>query len=180
MDSKQNEKLVFRIIMFLSVVVFATVVVLNRKVLPRPSVAPTWAYHLPALNALINGTCTLLLLLSFYFIKKRNIRMHKRINILTFCLSSLFLVSYIMYHYLCDETHYPKDNPVRPYYLAILFSHIVLAALVMPMVLLSFYYGLYNKVEQHRRLVRFTFPIWLYVTITGVVIYLMISPFYQH
>ena len=76
------------------------------------------------------------------------------------------------------ETRLPEDNPLRPWYLTLLISHIVLAALVLPMVLMSFYYGLKMETQKHRKLVRFAFPIWLYVTASGVLVYLMISPFY--
>lgn len=173
-----NDKLYFRIVMILSFVVLVAVIVLNRKWLPRPEVMPAFVEYLPGLNATINGTCSALLLLSLYFIKQKNITAHKTTNIITFALSSLFLVSYVSYHYFANETVFPTDNPLRPLYLAILISHIILAALVLPLVLLSFYHGLLMNVERHKKLVRWTYPIWLYVTITGVVVYLMISPYY--
>lgn len=176
----KNDKLVFRWILGISVFVFIAVIVLNKKILPRPEPIPDFVYSLPALNALINGTCAVLLLASLYFILNKNIAMHRRLNITTFVLSAIFFLSYITYHYMAEETIYPKDNPVRPYYLAILFSHIILAALVLPMVLISFYLGLTNQVHKHKKIVRWTFPIWLYVTISGVVVYLMISPYYSH
>lgn len=174
----QNDRLYFRIVMALSIVVFFAVIVLNRKWLPRPDVMPDFVTILPGLNALINGTCSILLLVSLYFIKQKNITAHKTTNIITFVLSSIFLVSYVLYHYFADETVFPEENPLRPVYLTILISHIVLAALVLPLVLLSFYHGLLMNVERHRKLVRWTFPIWLYVTVTGVIVYLMISPYY--
>src|SRR5205807_2306743 len=109
---------------------------------------------------------------------------HKKLNIITFILSSVFLLSYITYHWLAQETRYP-DGPLRSTYLIILISHIILAALVLPLVLLSFYFGLKTQqpggeryVYKHKKLVRWSFPIWLYVTITGVVVYVMISPYY--
>ncbi len=175
-----NDKLTFRIVLGISIFVFIAVVILNRKILPVPEHIPDFVYQLPKLNAFINGTCSILLLISLYFIKQKNIVMHKKINIAAFILSSLFLVSYITYHWLAKETAYPTGNPMRPVYLTILISHIILAALVLPMVLMSFYYGLQMDVVKHRKLVRFAYPIWLYVTITGVVVYLMISPFYQN
>jgi putative membrane protein len=173
-----NDKLYFRVVMTLSIVVFLAVVVLNRKWLPRPDMMPGFVEYLPGLNATINGTCCALLLLSLYFIRQKNIAAHKRTNIVTFALSSLFLVSYITYHYFADETIFPTENPLRPVYLTILITHIILAALVLPLVLLSFYHGLLMNVERHKKLVRWTYPIWLYVTITGVIVYLMISPYY--
>lgn len=173
-----NDKLYFRIVITLSVVVFLAVVVLNRKWLPRPAEIPSFIFVLPKLNAIINGTCSILLLISLYFIRQKNIQAHKSVNILTFALSSLFLVSYVTFHYFANETIFPTDNPLRPVYLVILISHIILAALVLPLVLLSFYHGLLLNVERHKKLVRWTFPIWLYVTVTGVIVYLMISPYY--
>lgn len=175
-----NDKLVFRIVMAISIVVFLAVVVLNKKILPVPETIPDFVYQLPKLNAFINGTCSILLLVSLYMIKQKNIEAHKRLNIFTFILSSLFLVSYITYHWLAQETSFPKDNPMRPLYLVILLSHIVLAALVLPLILLSFHKGLQMQVEKHKKLVRWSYPIWLYVTVTGVVVYLMISPYYTH
>lgn len=164
--------------MAISAFVLIAVVILNKKILPVPEQIPSWVYQLPAVNAFLNGTCSLLLVFSFMMIKRKNIEAHKKINILTFILSSLFLVCYITYHWMATETHFPADNPVRPVYWFILASHIILAAIVLPLVLLSFHKGLTMQVEKHKKLVRFTFPIWLYVTVTGVIVYLMISPYY--
>lgn len=175
-----NDKAVFRLIMTVSVVVFVAVVILNKKILPVPETIPSFVYQLPKLNAFINGTCSVLLLVSLYMIKQKNIEAHKKINIFTFILSSLFLVSYITYHWLAQETSFPAENPLRPIYLIILISHIILAAAVLPLILLSFHKGLQMQVEKHKKLVRWSFPIWLYVTVTGVIVYLMISPYYVH
>lgn len=173
--------------MGISIFVFVAVVILNRKILPVPEVIPDFVYKLPKLNAFLNGTCTLLLLLSLYMIKEKNIAVHKKLNIIAFILSSLFLVSYITYHWMAQETSYPADGPLRTTYLIILISHIILAAVVLPLILLSFYYGLKSQeeggilyIKKHRKLTRWSYPIWLYVTITGVVVYVMISPFYTH
>ncbi len=182
-----SDKAVFRIVMGVSIFVFVAVVILNRKILPVPEIIPDFVYKLPKLNAMINGTCTLLLLLSLYMIKEKNIAIHKKLNIIAFFLSAVFLVSYITYHWLAQETSYPLDGPARTAYLTILISHIVLAALVLPLILLSFYYGLKSQTEggveyikKHRKLTRWSYPVWLYVTITGVVVYVMISPYYTH
>ncbi len=184
-NTKMSDKAVFRIILGVSIFVFITVIILKIKILPVPEVIPSFVYKLPKLNALINGTCSLLLLLSLYMIKQQNIKVHKKLNIITFCLSSTFLICYITYHWLAQDTRFPSDNPLRTFYLILLYSHIILAALVLPLVLLSFYYGLKTQqqngemyIKKHKRLTRWSFPIWLYVTITGVVVYLMISPYY--
>ncbi len=173
-----QDKLYFRIVMAVSIVVFIAVVALNRKFIPRPDVTPEFVYLLPGLNALINATCSVLLLVSLYFIKQKNIDAHKNINIVTFLLSSVFLVSYVLFHYFVDSTEFPSDNSLRPLYLSILIPHIVLAALVLPLILLSFYHGLKMNVAKHRKLVRFAYPIWLFVTVSGVIVYVMISPYY--
>lgn len=188
-----TDKFIFRFVAAVSVFVFVVVLVLNRRLIPAPSQVPSFVIYLPKLNALLNGTCSVLLLLSLYFIKQKKIIIHKRINILAFCLSSLFLVSYILFHYFAPETLYGDLNGdhvlspseaeaaggIRYVYYVILTSHIILAAVVLPLILLSFYRGLQMQVEKHKKLVRWSFPIWLYVTITGVVVYLMISPYYH-
>ncbi|MCB9185318.1 MAG: DUF420 domain-containing protein [Flavobacteriales bacterium] len=172
-----NDKKVFRLILALSLVVFGVVVILY--LLPKQDSIPEWAKFLPTLNASLNGTCSVLLLTSLWAIKNKKISLHKQLNITTFLFSSLFLVSYIVFHSFGVETRFPEDNPIRPIYLFILLTHIILAAIVLPLVLISFYLGLSGKVEQHRKVSKFTFPVWLYVTVTGVVVYLMISPYYQ-
>jgi len=189
-----TDKFIFRFVAVVTVVVILVVIVLNRHIIPGPAVAPAFTPYLPMLNAFINGTCTVLLLLSLYYIKQGNIAVHKRLNILTFCLSAIFLVSYILFHYLMQrDTIYGDingdgkvlDNEVTEYgtlryiYLAILTPHIILAAGVLPLILLSFHRGLQMQVEKHKKLVRWAFPIWLFVTISGVVVYLMIKPFYH-
>ena len=188
-----TDKFIFRFVTAVSVFVFLVVLVLNRHLIPGPATIPSFIVYLPKLNAIINGICTILLLTTFYFIKQGNITVHKRINIVTFCLSALFLVSYILFHYLNPETRFgdlngdgilsPEEKAavgnIRYVYYVILTSHIVLAAAVLPLILLSFYRGLQMQVEKHKKLVRWTFPIWLYVTITGVIVYVMISPYYR-
>ena len=180
-----SDKAVFRIVMGVSIFVLVAVIILNKKILPVPEVIPDFVFKLPKLNAFLNGTCSLLLLLSLYMIKQGNIAVHKRLNIITFCLSSIFLVCYITYHWMANETTFPVGNSMWTVYLIILVSHIILAGLVLPLILLSFYYGLKTQqedgqvyVQKHRKLARWSFPIWLYVTVTGVIVYLMISPYY--
>lgn len=177
-----NDKLASRIITIVSIIVLIVVVVLQSKVLnifPDKSSIPSWVFSLPKLNAIINGTCSVLLLLSLYFIKRKAIQAHKKINILTFILSSLFLVSYIIFHATGIKTTYGGEGSIRIVYYFILITHIVLAAIVLPLVLFSFQKGLQMQVESHKKLVRWTYPIWLYVTVTGVIVYLMISPYYS-
>lgn len=189
-----TDKFIFRFVASVTIFVVLVVVVLNRHLIPGPAVAPAFTPYLPMLNAVLNGTCAVLLLTSLYFIKEGNIKVHKRLNIVTFCLSSTFLVSYILFHYLMrNDIFYGDANfdgilsideresigVLRTVYLSILIPHIVLAAGVLPLILLSFYRGLQMQVEKHRKLVRWAFPIWLFVTVSGVVVYLMIKPYYH-
>jgi len=172
-----NDKIAARIIIGVTIAVPALVTLLY--FIPKPSTVPDIVKHCPLLNAFLNGTCTVLLTISYIAIRNKRIILHKRLNITAFTLSAIFLLSYVTYHFFGKETLFPKDNPWRPVYLFILSSHIILAAIVLPMVLLSFYRGLTNQVARHRKIARWTLPIWIYVTTTGVVVYLMISPYYN-
>jgi len=172
-----KDSIIFKMIIALSVIVFCVVVILYN--LPQAETIPGFVKYLPMLNACINATCTVLLIISYICIINKKIQLHKRLNITTFVLSALFLVSYILFHSFGIETKFPEDNPMRPVYLFILLTHIVLAALVLPLVLISFYFGLTDQVAKHRKISKWSFPIWLYVTTTGVIVYLMISPHYN-
>ncbi len=188
-----SDKLVFRFVTGVSIFVFAVVVILSLKILPAPAVSPSLLYFLPKLNAFLNGACCLLLIASLYCITHKQVLWHKRLNIVAFLLSSLFLVSYIFFHWLGHQTKFGDlngDHAVSGqekattgvlYYIyyVILLTHIPLAAAVLPLILLSFYRGLQMQIEKHKRLVRWTYPIWLYVTITGVLVYIMISKYYN-
>src|SRR5260370_14256100 len=170
-----TDKFIFRFVAGISVFVFLVVIILNRHLIPAPAIVPSFVQYLPKLNATLNGTCSILLLVSLYFIKNGNIPVHKRINILTFCLSSLFLVSYILFHYLKPETLFGDLNgdgrlsdaekasagTIRYVYYVILTSHIILAAGVVPMILFSFYRGLQMQLAKPQQLVRLSFSIWL-------------------
>jgi len=176
---KKSERTIFRIVFSVSVLVFLLVLLLNKRIFPVPDTIPTFAYFLPKLNAIINGTCFVLLILSLFYIKQKRYDIHKKINITAFFLSSIFLMSYVTYHYLVPETSFKGEGIVRSIYYFILVTHIVLAALVLPLILLSFYYGLNDNRPKHRKIVRWAFPIWLYVTFTGVLVYLLLSPYYN-
>lgn len=175
----QNDKLIQRLVYSLTVVIILAVIVLNRRLLTVPETFPAFIYKFPAINAIINGLCSVLLVTSLYYIKKKNILMHKRLNVATFVLSSVFLVQYVVYHYFVEETKFGGEGPIRYIYYTLLISHIILAAVVLPLILFSFQRGLNMDIPRHKAIVRWSFPIWLYVTITGVLVYLMISPYYK-
>jgi len=171
-----RDKAALILIFLVSVVVFLTVAVLSQ--LPKSEHLPEPITYLPGINASINAICTLLLIVSWFSIKKGNVTIHRRLNLTTFALSALFLLSYVTYHAFGVETRFPAEHPLRPAYLLILGTHIILAAVVLPLVLLSFYWALSGQISRHRKTVRYSYPIWLYVTSTGVIVYLMISPYY--
>jgi len=172
-----NDKIALRLIWTVSAVVLLAVVVIYN--LPKADHIPGFVPFLPRFNALINTTCTALLLLSLAAIKRGRVTLHKRLNLTTFGLSTLFLLSYVTFHTFGIETRYPAESPWRPLYLSILLSHILLAMVVLPLVLITFYRGLAGQVAQHRAIAKWAYPIWLYVTTTGVIVYLMISPHYK-
>lgn len=176
--SPDKNKLYLRLIWMISAAVFLLVLYLGS--VPKAESIPSWAKKLPALNATLNGITTILLLLSFYFIRRKKVNVHKRLNLTACILSTVFLLSYVTFHSFGVETRYPADNPMRPLYLFILLTHIILATLVLPLVLISLYRGLTNQVAAHRKIVRWSFPVWIYVTISGVIVYLMISPYYLY
>ncbi len=172
-----SDKGISRAIVIISTIVVLTVVVLFN--LPKATTIPGFVSWLPKLNAIINSLCSIILITSFIMIRKRNILMHRNLNLAAFSLSALFLISYIIFHSFGIETKFPAENSLRPVYLIILLTHIVLATIVLPLVLFAFYRGLNMQVEKHKKIVRWAFPIWLYVTLSGVVVYLMISPHYN-
>lgn len=132
----------------------------------------------PALNASLNGASAVLLTTGRVLIGQKRVRLHRACMITAVVTSSLFLVSYLYYHAHVHSVHFPGEGWVRPVYFTILISHTVLAAAVVPLVLLSLNYGLRGKFERHRRISRWTFPVWLYVSVTGVVVYIMLYQIY--
>jgi putative membrane protein len=129
---------------------------------------------LPELNAILNALSAIALSTGFYFIRKREIAKHRAAMLTAFAFSSVFLVSYILNHALHGDTLYPGHSTVRTVYLSILASHIVLSTLGLPLILITFFLSLSGRIAQHRKLARWTFPLWLYVSITGVVVYFML------
>ncbi len=136
-----------------------------------------WTYVLPHFNAVINSLTSVLLIFSFYMITvKKNIIAHKKLNIASFILGTIFLVSYIIYHSSVESTSYLGNYKLV--YFSFLISHILLSIVVVPFVLFAFYYSLSDQIDKHKKIVKFTFPIWLYVSVSGVIVYFMISPYY--
>ena len=130
---------------------------------------------LPALNALFNAMSATALVIGFSYIRKRNIAAHRASMITAFVFSSLSLVCYITNHALHGEMRFAGHGPIRTAYLALLISHILLSVIALPMVLITFFFSLTGRFPQHKKIARFTYPIWLYVSVTGVIVYAMLA-----
>ena len=139
-----------------------------------------WVYFLPHLNAVMNSAATVALIAGFLFIKKGNVPFHRASMTVAFVLGAIFLVSYVIYHAAAESTSFGGEGMVRSLYYFLLLTHIVLAAVALFPILFAYYYGYTDQRVKHRKVVKFAFPIWLYVTVTGVIVYLMISPYYVH
>jgi uncharacterized membrane protein YozB (DUF420 family) len=134
--------------------------------------------QLPALNAILNGTAAVLILTGVYLIKSGRQRAHRAVMISAVIASSLFLISYLTYHAHIGSKHFPGHGWARNIYLSILLTHTVLAAIVVPLVLVTLARGLKGRFDRHRPIARWTYPVWLYVSVTGVIIYLMLYHLY--
>jgi uncharacterized membrane protein YozB (DUF420 family) len=134
--------------------------------------------QLPALNAILNGTAAVLILTGIYLIKTGRQRAHRAVMISAVVASSLFLTSYLTYHAHAGSKHFPGHGWARDVYLLILLTHTVLAAIVVPLVLVTLTRGLKGRFDRHRPIARWTYPVWLYVSVTGVVIYVMLYHLY--
>jgi putative membrane protein len=132
----------------------------------------------PAINATLNGTSAVLLTTGHAFIRRGRMAAHRACMIAAVVTSSVFLVSYLYYHAHVRSVHFPGTGWARPVYFSILISHTVLAAAVPPLVLITLTYALRRRFDRHRRIARWTYPIWLYVSITGVAVYIMLYRIY--
>jgi uncharacterized membrane protein YozB (DUF420 family) len=129
---------------------------------------------LPALNATLNATSAVLLTTGWILIRRGRIAQHRAVMIAAVCTSVLFLISYLVYHAQVGSVRFTKQGPIRAVYFTILVTHTVLAAAIVPLVMVTLTRGLRARYERHRRIARWTMPIWLYVSVTGVIVYLML------
>lgn len=133
---------------------------------------------LPPIYATINGLTAVLLVVAFFAIKSGNMKLHQRLMKTCIGLSVAFLAMYMAYHMTSDSTPFGGTGWVRNLYFFILISHILLSIVIIPLVLITFVRGLFGEYKRHAKIARYTFPLWLYVAVSGVVVYLMISPYY--
>jgi len=186
-----DNKVYLRIIYGISVLI--PVVVTFLIVFPgKLSFAGTWVRLLPGVHAMINSLTAILLILALVSIKRGNTRLHRTFMFSALLMGVLFLISYILYHSSVDSVKFgdldhdgllsdvelSNIGSLRTVYLGVLASHIFLSILVVPFVLLAFYYALTAQIPKHRRMVKYTYPVWMYVSITGVIVYFMIEPYY--
>ena len=135
---------------------------------------------LPTLNAILNSTSAIVLVTGHQYIKRGNRDAHKKCMIATFMLSGLFLISYLTYHAMHGTTNFLGEGWIRTVYFAILTSHTILAAAIVPLAIITLRRGLTNHIDKHKIIARWTYPIWLYVSVTGVVIYILLYHLYPH
>ncbi|MEE8075301.1 MAG: DUF420 domain-containing protein [Candidatus Binatia bacterium] len=129
---------------------------------------------LPSINASLNSASTLFLVVGYLFIRRRNVAAHRLCMLAAFATSTLFLVSYLTYHFQVGSVPFDGQGWVRPLYFSILISHIILAAAIVPLVLVTLVRAVRGNFERHKRIARWTLPIWLYVSVTGVIVYWML------
>jgi len=170
LDDKKYNKL----IVVLSIVIPIIVAVLFSVKIPN--VEPL--SFLPPIYATINGLTAVILVIAFFAIKKKNIVLHENLMTTAIWCSALFLLMYMAYHMTSDSTEYGGEGPIKYVYYFILLTHIVLSIAVIPFVLITYVRAITNNFEKHKKIARITFPLWLYVGVTGVVVYIMISPYY--
>ncbi|HBP45567.1 MAG TPA: DUF420 domain-containing protein [Flavobacteriales bacterium] len=178
----KNEKNVRRFIWIMAVVIPAAVALLF-LIPPIETLSESTRqslYVLPKLNAIFNGTAFCCLFGAFIAIRNKNIKVHRAFTSTALALSVLFLLSYVAFHLTTESTKYGGQGWIRSVYFFILISHIILSTGIIPLVLFTYARGLGMQLEKHRKIAKFTWPIWMYVTATGVIVYLMISPYYPH
>ena len=178
MAVKLEEKNAKIIIGELSLVVALLVGVINWG-MEKPETAFMDLSFFPKFHAILNSIVAILLVFGLYFIKNKKINQHKGVMFSAFIASSIFLLSYVFYHTFATETRFGGEGAIKVFYLLLLTSHIILAAVMMPFILMTFYYAWSENFDKHRKLAKRVWPFWFYVAVTGVIIYFMIAPYYN-
>lgn len=177
-ENIQNEKKYNKWIVALSIVIPLAVAALFGIKLKDFGIDIEPLTFLPPIYATINGLTAIILLLAVSAIKKGNRKLHERLMKFAISLSVVFLLLYIAYHMTSDSTKYGGEGVIAYAYYFILITHILLSIAVIPFVLITYVRAITNNIERHKKIARITFPLWLYVAVTGVIVYLMISPYY--
>ncbi len=178
MEDNSLEQKFNKYILLVSIAIPVVVALLFSVKLKDFGINVTPLSFLPPIYATINGITAVLLVAAVLAIKNGNRRLHERLMKTAIALSLLFLVMYVAYHMTSEATKFGGEGIIRPVYFFILISHIILSIAVIPLVLITYVRALANKFDRHKKIAKITFPIWLYVAITGVIVYLMIAPYY--
>ncbi len=133
---------------------------------------------LPPIYATVNALTSVILIIAFWAIKNKKVKLHERMMKTAILFSILFLIMYVIYHMTSDSTKYQGEGALKTVYFIVLISHILLSIVVIPFVLITYVRAITNNIELHKKIARITFPLWLYVAISGVIVYVMISPYY--
>lgn len=173
---KKNDKFAYWFIGIISTVVFCVVASLPR--LPHLEFTAFNPHIFATVNAVINSIVSVLLIAAYVLVKNKKLEAHRAVMLCAIVLSSLFLVSYIAHHLFAGETKFGGTGMLKLFYLIILASHIILAAIILPIILLTAYQSLSGDYARHKKIARYAFPLWLYVAVTGVLVYVLISPYY--
>lgn len=142
--------------------------------LRRPGGDPSQLAFMPAINATMNSLSASFLVAGFLAIKRKRVALHRGLMLSAFGASSLFLAGYLVYHYVHGDTRYPVGAPLRGFYLALLASHVLLSIVALPLVLTTFWFALKGRTQTHRKVAKVTLPLWLYVSVTGVLVFFML------
>ncbi len=138
-----------------------------------------WTKALPHVNAIINSLTALLLAFGLMAIKNQKRELHRKLMTSAFCLGAVFLVTYVLYHFSNVSTHFGGVGAIKTFYYVLLITHIITAGIVVYFVLMAVYFAFNEEFEEHKRIVKWAYPLWMYVSVTGVLVYLMISPYYS-
>ena len=178
MSTGQTSKTYNIWIVILSIVIPVIVAILSQLKLQDFGITVEPLSFLPPIYAVINGITAIILVMALRAIKKGNRQLHERLIKIAIALSVSFLVMYVAYHMTSDSTTYGGEGPLKYVYYAILISHILLSIIVIPFVLITYVRAITNDFVRHKKIAKITFPLWLYVAVTGVIVYIMISPYY--
>lgn len=178
MTNKSIDQKYNKLIVFVSVLIPVVVAVLFNIKLKDLGYDVEPLSFLPPIYAAINGVTAVVLVAAVLAIKKGNRKLHERLMTFAIALSLAFLVMYVAYHMTTESTKFGGEGTIRLVYFGLLISHIILSIAVIPLVLITYVRALAAKFDQHKKIAKITFPIWLYVAVTGVIVYLMIAPYY--
>ena len=168
-----------RIAIVITVLVLALVVALRYIPAIAEGALPFDIHTLPALHAVLNTLTAISLMTSIYFIKKKNVKLHQRMVYVAMGLSAVFLLSYVTYHLVTEPTNFGGEGAIKVIYFILLITHILTAAIILPFILFTFIRGYAMDIPAHKRIAKWTFPLWMYVAITGPICYLMLMPYYS-